>query len=186
LKYTGPVVQSRRKAATSVAKLQQCQQVERWPPPCNIRWRKRRLFTMKKFLITAVLLAAGSSAFAQSRGGFSVGGSWGNGQSGGSFGVYNDNVPPPPPPPAYGQYGSYDDGYGYDSGYGRNQYYANRPPMPGPGYDWVDGYYDYCGPRVGYQWRPGRWAMRSHGRGQWVAPRYDRNRRGYTNGYWRR
>ncbi|BDC48323.1 hypothetical protein F183_A06390 [Bryobacterales bacterium F-183] len=143
---------------------------------------------MKKVLMTAVLLAGTvtTTAFAQSRGGFAIGGSWGNGQDGGSFGVYHNNVPPPPPPPvAYGYRNGGGYGYGGNGYYGRDAYYG-RPPMPGPGYVWVDGYYDYCGPRVGYQWRPGHWDKRFRGRGNWVAPRYDRDRRGYTNGYWRR
>lgn len=109
---------------------------------------------MKKTLLAAVLLA-GSTAFAAS-GGFYIGGSWGNRRPA-PVRVYS--APPPMPRMAYA-----------------------RPPMPGPGYVWIDGFYDYS-PR-GYVWRPGYWAARPHPRAMWVAPRYDRGM--YVSGYWRR
>jgi len=62
-------------------------------------------------------------------------------------------------------------GIGVGSGYG---YYAPqpvyRPPYPGPGYYWTDGYYDPYG-----AWISGFWAPRAY-----VAPR------GYYNTYYRR
>ena len=67
--------------------------------------------------------------------------------------------PPPPPPPVY---------------------YA--PPVPGPGYVWVDGYWYPSGPR--YAWSPGYWGRPPYPRAYWVGPRYHGNR--YYRGYWRR
>jgi hypothetical protein len=113
---------------------------------------------MKKLLLTGLLLVSSAPIFAQ-RGGFYIGGSWSSGPPA-PVRVYA----PPPPPPVYG--------YGY----------VSRPRMPGPGYVWVDGYYDYYG--RGYAWRPGYWARRPHPRAMWVGPRY--NRGVYIRGYWRR
>ncbi|BDC53083.1 hypothetical protein F183_A53980 [Bryobacterales bacterium F-183] len=118
---------------------------------------------MKKLMLTGLLLAASAPMFAQG-GGFYIGGSWGR-VAPAPVRVYA----PPPPPPAY---------YG---GYGYNVY--RRPPMPGPGFVWIDGYYNWA-PRGGYAWRPGYWAARPHPRAYWVAPRYHRG--GYIGGYWRR
>lgn len=73
-------------------------------------------------------------------------------------GVY---APAPPPPPRYA--------YGY-----------RRPPMPGPGYCWVDGYWNYAGAR--YVWVPGYWAMPPRANAYWVGPRYSGNR--FFVGYW--
>jgi hypothetical protein len=56
------------------------------------------------------------------------------------------------------------------------------PPMPGPGYAWVGGYWYPAGARWG--WRPGYWARRPYARSYWVAPRY--YGRHYYGGYWRR
>ena len=59
---------------------------------------------------------------------------------------------------------------------------AYRPPCPGPGYVWVNGYYYPVGPRYG--WRDGYWARRPFVGAYWVAPRYERY--GYRAGYWGR
>ena len=79
-------------------------------------------------------------------------------------------------------------GIGFGGGYG---YYAPppapivtyyRPPYPGPGYAWVDGYWAPSGPR--YVWTTGYWARRPYARAYWVRPRYYGHR--YYRGYWRR
>jgi hypothetical protein len=56
------------------------------------------------------------------------------------------------------------------------------PPMPGPGYSWVSGYWYPAGPR--WAWRAGYWARPPYARAYWVAPRY--YGRHYYGGYWRR
>jgi hypothetical protein len=88
--------------------------------------------------------------------------------------------------------GPYQD-YGYDDGYyGGNQgiyapapppiprYAYNRPPMPGPDYRWVDGYWNYARPR--YLWVKGYWARPPYAGGYWVAPRYNSGR--FFVGFW--
>jgi WXXGXW repeat (2 copies) len=60
-------------------------------------------------------------------------------------------------------------------------YYA-APPVPGPGYSWVAGYYYPVGPR--WAWHAGYWARPPYARAYWVGPRYSRGR--YFGGYWRR
>jgi ABC-type nitrate/sulfonate/bicarbonate transport system substrate-binding protein len=57
-----------------------------------------------------------------------------------------------------------------------------RPPVPGPNYAWVDGFYEPAGGQ--YRWREGYWASRPYARAVWVAPRYRGHR--YYPGYWRR
>jgi hypothetical protein len=59
-------------------------------------------------------------------------------------------------------------------GYAAPPVMAYRPHSPGPGYRWVDGYWDRVGPRR--LWRDGYWARPSYGRGFAIAPRYDGNR----------
>src|SRR5438552_1050549 len=59
-------------------------------------------------------------------------------------------------------------------GYGAPPVVAYRPHSPGPGYTWVDGYWDHFGPRR--FWREGYWARHSYGRSYSVAPRYEGNR----------
>src|SRR5215831_10234904 len=54
---------------------------------------------------------------------------------------------------------------------------AYRPPCPGPGYMWVDGYYDGYG-----NWFNGYWAMPPYAGAYWVAPRYFGGR--FFAGYW--
>ena len=56
-------------------------------------------------------------------------------------------------------------------------YVAARPPMPGPGYIWIDGYYDAYG-----QFVPGYWSMPPYAGAYWVTPRYYGGR--YYSGYW--
>ena len=76
---------------------------------------------------------------------------------------YNPNAgiyaPVPPPPPAYAY---------------------QRPPMPGPGYFWVDGYWNFVGGR--YAWIGGYWAYPPYAGGYWVAPRYTGGR--FFLGFW--
>lgn len=71
-------------------------------------------------------------------------------------GIY---APPPPPIPRYAY---------------------NRPPMPGPDYCWVDGYWSYARPR--YVWVKGYWARPPYAGGYWVAPRYNTGR--FFVGFW--
>ena len=56
------------------------------------------------------------------------------------------------------------------------------PPMPGPGYAWVNGYYAPAG--AGWGWHAGYWARPPYARAMWVGPRYMGGR--YFAGYWRR
>lgn len=60
--------------------------------------------------------------------------------------------------------------------------YAARPLMPGPGYVWIDGYYDYDG--YEYVWVDGYWALPPYAYATWFAPSF----RGgfFTGGYWGR
>ena len=59
---------------------------------------------------------------------------------------------------------------------------AYLPPIPGPGYQWVNGYWYPVGHR--WNWRAGYWTRPRIARSYWVAPRY--NGRHYYPGYWRR
>ncbi len=54
---------------------------------------------------------------------------------------------------------------------------AYRPPCPGPGYVWIDGYYDAYG-----NWFDGYWAVPPYAGAYWIAPRYERGR--FIAGYW--
>lgn len=86
----------------------------------------------------------------------------------------------------------YDNQGGYDqAGYGQGGVYApapppmpryayNRPPMPGPGFYWVDGYWNRVGPR--YVWVNGFWGRPPYAGGYWVAPRYTGGR--FFLGFW--
>ena len=58
-------------------------------------------------------------------------------------------------------------------------YYA-RPPLPGPGYAWIDDGWFVDGGR--YAWRNGYWGHPPYAGAYWVAPRYYGGR--YFNGYW--
>ncbi|MEO5925290.1 MAG: hypothetical protein ABIR70_15825 [Bryobacteraceae bacterium] len=74
----------------------------------------------------------------------------------GNQGVY---APAPPPPPSYAY---------------------QRPPIPGSGYYWIDGYWNYLGGR--YAWVGGYWAQPPYAGGYWVAPRYNGGR--FFLGFW--
>ncbi len=56
---------------------------------------------------------------------------------------------------------------------------------PGPGYVWVPGYYQYRG--GGYLWVGGRYERPPRARARWVAPHWQRDRRGwyFVEGHWR-
>ena len=69
------------------------------------------------------------------------------------------DAPEPPPPPTYAY---------------------QRPPMPGPGYYWVDGYWNFLGGR--YSWVGGYWMLPPYSGGYWVRPRYSGGR--YFRGFW--
>jgi len=73
------------------------------------------------------------------------------------------SVPPPPAPYVVGAVG-----------------YA-----PGPGYVWVDGFWDLHGTR--WVWVGGRWAVPPHGHRAWVADRWERHGEHwrYQRGHWR-
>lgn len=60
--------------------------------------------------------------------------------------------------------------------------YSRRPPVPGPNFVWIQGYYEPVGRE--YRWREGYWAPRPYPRAVWVAPRYHGRR--YYPGYWKR
>jgi hypothetical protein len=54
---------------------------------------------------------------------------------------------------------------------------AYRPPFPGPGYVWIDGYRDGYG-----NWFDGYWALPPYAGSYWVAPRFFGGR--FVAGYW--
>ncbi len=107
---------------------------------------------------------------------------------------YPQQYPPYQGDPNYnGQYdsGQYagDPGYAYDGNYDGvyapappplPRYAYQRPPMPGPGYYWVDGYWNFFGGR--YSWIAGYWMLPPYTGGYWVAPRYSGGR--YFRGFW--
>ena len=88
-------------------------------------------------------------------------------------------------PPNQGDQG--DDAY-YGNGHGvyapappPMPYYAcQRSPMPGPGYYWVDGYWDFLGGR--YRWVGGYWMFPPYAGGSWMPPRYFGGR--FYLGFW--
>jgi hypothetical protein len=55
-------------------------------------------------------------------------------------------------------------------------------PSPGPGYNWVAGYWYPVGPR--YAWHGGYWTRPAFAGARWIAPRYAARR--YYGGHWRR
>jgi hypothetical protein len=71
-------------------------------------------------------------------------------------------VAPPPPAPVVGVVG-----------------YA-----PGPGYVWIDGFWDWRGH---YVWTPGYWGRPPHAHAVWVPGRavYEHGRYHYRRGHWR-
>ena len=68
-----------------------------------------------------------------------------------------------PPPPRYGVVGV----------------------APGPGFIWVEGFWDLRGSR--WAWAPGRWVRPPRARTVWVAPewRHEGSRWRFHKGYWR-
>ena len=56
---------------------------------------------------------------------------------------------------------------------------------PGPGFVWIDGFYEWGG--GGYRWVAGRWVRPPRRGALWVAPYWGQERRGWTfhRGYWR-
>ena len=97
-------------------------------------------------------------------------------------------------PNYYPQQGGYNQGPGYDQSQYPQQYppqyqqqypvqpaygvgVAVRPPMPGPGYIWVDGYYDAYG-----QFIAGYWAVPPYSGAYWIGPGFFGGR--WTAGYW--
>jgi hypothetical protein len=86
-------------------------------------------------------------------------------------------------------YGAYNGDPAYD---GSNQgvyapapppipsYAYQRPPMPGPGYYWADGYWNLIGGR--YSWVGGYWMLPPYAGGYWVPPQYSGGR--FFLGFW--
>jgi hypothetical protein len=59
-------------------------------------------------------------------------------------------------------------------------YAYQTPPAPGPGYFWVDDYWNFIGGR--YIRVPGYWDLPPYPGGYWVAPRYSGGR--FFGGFW--
>jgi hypothetical protein len=64
--------------------------------------------------------------------------------------------------------------------------YEVRPPMPGEGYAWVDGYWGARGNH--YAWVPGRWQQPPYAGAYWSHPHYDHYQQGWQvhEGHWDR
>ena len=64
--------------------------------------------------------------------------------------------------------------------------YERRPPIPAPGYVWVDGFWAWRGGR--YVWVPGHWDRPPYAGAYWSHPHYDRYEDGwhYHEGHWDR
>jgi hypothetical protein len=62
--------------------------------------------------------------------------------------------------------------------------YERRPPPPGQGYAWVDGYWGANGGR--YVWIPGRWDRPPYAGAYWSHPHYDHYNDGWHlhEGHW--
>jgi hypothetical protein len=62
--------------------------------------------------------------------------------------------------------------------------YEVRPPMPGDGYAWVDGYWGVNEGR--YVWIPGRWDRPPYAGAYWSHPHYDHYQEGWRmhEGHW--
>jgi hypothetical protein len=62
--------------------------------------------------------------------------------------------------------------------------YERRPPPPGQGYAWVDGYWGANGGR--YVWIPGRWDRAPYAGAYWSHPHYDHYNDGWHlhEGHW--
>ena len=57
---------------------------------------------------------------------------------------------------------------------------AVRPVAPGPGWNWVDGYWYPVSNR--YVWHEGYWTRTPYEGARWIAPRHDNGR--WFDGYW--
>ncbi len=55
-----------------------------------------------------------------------------------------------------------------------------HPVAPGPGYEWIDGYWYANGSR--YKWHDGYWTRPPYEGAHWVAPHHDGQR--FFEGYW--
>ena len=64
--------------------------------------------------------------------------------------------------------------------------YEARPVAPGPGFVWVDGYWNWAGGR--YVWVPGRWNRPPYEGAYWSHGHYDHYNDGwhYHEGHWDR
>lgn len=64
--------------------------------------------------------------------------------------------------------------------------YERRPPPPGAGFVWIDGYWGIQGNR--YVWVPGRWDRPPYAGAYWSHPHYDHYQDGwhYHEGHWDR
>jgi WXXGXW repeat (2 copies) len=64
--------------------------------------------------------------------------------------------------------------------------YERRGNAPGPGYAWVDGYWQPNGRH--YRWVAGRWNQPPYEGARWNHPHYDHQRRGWEmhKGHWDR
>ncbi len=62
--------------------------------------------------------------------------------------------------------------------------YEVPPPIPGEGYTWIDGYWNWGGSR--YAWVPGRWERPPYAGAYWSHPHYDHYDRGWQmqSGHW--
>ncbi len=62
--------------------------------------------------------------------------------------------------------------------------YETRPPMPGAGYAWTDGYWNWL--NGGYVWVPGRWQQPPYAGAYWTHPHYDHYQQGWAmhEGHW--
>jgi hypothetical protein len=56
---------------------------------------------------------------------------------------------------------------------------------PGPGYVWINGFYDYSG--GSWVWRHGYWAQPPYPNAVWISPfwEHDHDRYRFHRGYWR-
>ncbi len=98
-------------------------------------------------------------------------GQYNNGQYAGdpAYGAYNG-----------GEYNGEDQGVYAPAPPPIPEYAYQRPPMPGPGFIWVDGYWNFLGGR--YVWVRGYWMRPPYAGGYWVPPRYSRGR--FFLGFW--
>ena len=108
--------------------------------------------------------------------------------AGGLFGQYRDGYGQPAEPGYAGGDARYDRDVDYADSYDvrtappppRYAQGFGRPPMPGPGFLWVDGYWNWIGGN--YAWVGGYWTQPPFAGGYWVAPRFSVGR--FFLGYW--